>query len=575
MTELTGRSFGVSRGPLPGEVVTRTAILFATLVASGMLLPSPQVALAAEIGQDLSTLLAQAPPDEIPIIVFLAEQVDLGRHTRRRAGAAALIEELRDTAERTQSPLLSRLGAMGRSDRIRSLWITNGVALVADAAQIQSIASWPEVARLDLDVRAGLPAVVVDDGARPAEWNLQTIGVPEVWSAFGLTGEGVVIGSLDTGVDVAHPALAGKWRGGANSWIDLVNGRVSPYDDHGHGTHTIGTLVGGDGPGPFVMDIGVAYAARFIAAKVLDASNGFSSASIVITGAQWMLDPDGDPQTDDFPAVVNNSWYFFSPTFTGFHAAAAVWRAAGIIPVFCLGNEGPNPGTTRPPASYDNTLGVGATTSADQIWTFSSRGPSPAGSGFPADRRKPDLSAPGAGVVSAIPGGSYQAWSGTSMATPHVTGTIALLLQRQGDLDHDAIFDLLTGSALDLGATGWDPDFGHGRLDALAAVTATMTGVPAAAPEPRCRLQPALPNPFNPTTVLTFEIATDGPVDLAVYDPRGRRVAVLAQDQLPAGRHEYTWRAQDDGGRPVAGGVYIARLVAGGDVDTRLLTVVR
>jgi subtilisin family serine protease len=140
----------------------------------------------------------------------------------------------------------------------------------------------------------------------------------QVWSTYGLDGTGIVVGSMDTGFDPLHPALQGKWRGGANSWRDIVNGSPTPYDDNGHGTHTIGTMVGGDGPGPFTFDVGLAYNARFIAVKVLDAGNAFSSASTVIGGAQWILDPDANPATDDFPDVVNNSWLFNDPTFDGF-----------------------------------------------------------------------------------------------------------------------------------------------------------------------------------------------------------------------------------------------------------------
>lgn len=533
---------------------------------------------AATISADLAARLADAAAGErIPVILNLSERVEPARYKGGRATAGALVADLRDTARRTQAPLLGRLQAKGLGAGVRPLWITNSLALTVDAGGLADLAAWPEVASIDLDVRVLLPEATAGQSALSPVWSLDVIGAPSVWSTFGLTGAGVVIGSMDTGVDISHPALAGKWRGGGNSWLDLVGGASQPYDDHGHGTHTIGTLVGGDGPGPFASDIGVAYGAQFISVKVLDANNSFGSASIVLAGAQWILDPDGNAATDDFPSVVNNSWYFNSQTYSGFHAAVDAWRAAGIIPVFCLGNAGPGAGTTRPPGNYGNTLGIGATTSTDDIASFSSRGPSPVGASFPADQHKPDLSAPGEAVTSSLPGGFYQAWSGTSMATPQVAGTVALMLEARPGLTYDQISGFLRSTAVDLGAAGWDANFGHGRLNAFAAVAAMLVSpVPDGGPAPApCRLYPARPNPFNPATTLAFELAVAGPVDLSVFDLRGRLVDVVEHGALEAGRHERTWRARDDRGRPLASGIYVARLRAGGNVVTRLLSLVR
>ncbi len=548
----------------------RGGCLLLTVIASG--------AEAASISVDLAARLdGAASAERIPVILNLAERVEPALYKGGRATASALVTDLRATAQRTQAPLLDRLRAKGLGDGVRSLWITNSLALAVDPTTLAELSRWPEIASIDLDVPVSLPEVTVGESSLSPVWSLDTIGAPAVWATFGLTGAGVVIGSMDTGADISHPVLQGKWRGGTNSWLDLVNGLGAPYDDHGHGTHTIGTLVGGDGPGPLATDTGVAYGAQFISVKVLDANNSFGSASIVLAGAQWILDPDGNAATNDFPSVVNNSWYFNSQTYSGFHAAVAAWRAAGIVPVFCLGNAGPNPGTTRPPASYDNTLGIGATTSADAIAGFSSRGPSPVGASFPVDQRKPDLSAPGASVTSAVPGGLYQAWSGTSMATPEVAGTVALMLQARPGATYDQIVGLLRSTALDFGAAGWDADFGYGRLNTFAAVAALLVSpVPDADPAPAaCRLYPAQPNPFNPTTVLAFDLAADGPVDLSVFDLRGRLIDVLERGTLPAGHYERSWQARDSRGRPLGSGVYVARLTAGGNAVTRLLSLIR
>jgi len=313
-------------------------------------LAMPSLASGASVTPDLQDRLAGLEAGHtVPVIIELAPTVDLSRFTHGRRSAGEMIRALEAVAASSQPPVRARLRQLGLDRGVRSFWINNSLAFEATAAQIEVLRSDPDVARVDLDAPVHFEPPEVADGERDPLWNLYLLGVPRVWSELGLTGAGLVLGSMDTGVDLTHPSLAGKWRGGNNSWIDIVNGQPTPYDDHGHGTHTIGIMLGGDGDGPLDPDPGLAYDAVFISAKVLDHNNSFSSASTVIAGAQFMLDPDGEPDTPDFPHVINNSWYFFSETYTGFHSSAAAWRAAGIVPVFCLGNEGPDPETTRAP----------------------------------------------------------------------------------------------------------------------------------------------------------------------------------------------------------------------------------
>ncbi len=526
---------------------------------------------AAVLTPDLAARAAAlAPGGEIPVLIRFSERVDPAAFRHGRAGAPGLIRALRATAAHAQASALALLRSRGRAERARTLWIDDAIAVRATPALLEDLARLPGVERIEVDE----PVRFAGDVPSPADaltssWNLATIGVPAVWSTYGYDGTGVVIGSMDTGVDTSHAAIGAKWRGGANSWFDAVNGQPAPYDDHGHGTHTIGTLVGGDGPGPFPTDIGVAYGARFIAAKVLDLDNSFSTASTVIAGAQWMLDPDGNPDTDDFPQIVSNSWYFSSQTYTGFHATVDAWRAAGIIPVFCIGNYGPGAGTTRPPGNYDNVIGVGATDAADAIASFSSRGPSPSGGAFPHDHRKPDLCAPGVAVLSSVPGGSYQSWNGTSMATPHVAGTIALLLQAHPGLDYGTVRGLLLSTAVDLGAAGYDDDYGYGRLDAFAAVTAGGVGVAAPARPPGVELS-ARPNPSSGAMSFQWAAPAAGPVALGVFDVQGRRVARAAAD---AGATSLRWDGCDDSGATAPPGLYFVRCSDGR--TTRTARIVR
>lgn len=191
-----------------------------------------------------------------------------------------------------------------------------------------------------------------------------------------------------------------------------------------------------------------------------------------------MLDPDGDPNTDDGADVVNNSWGTIvstSPTMIPeWRDVINAWIAAKIFPAFAIGNQGPNPRTTSSPGDYPMAFGVGATDINDRIADFSSRGPV-FWEGI-GDIIKPDVSAPGVDVLSSVPGGGYERWDGTSMACPHVAGTVALMIslaiknRRYDEIDVDFLKQALEGTAVDLGAPGKDNDYGSGRIDALEAL---------------------------------------------------------------------------------------------------------
>jgi bacillopeptidase F len=535
------------------------------LTTIALLAVLPGTAAAATLSPSLEQRVAAlAPHDVVPVILDFRDGVDLARHPRGRAAAPELVTALRDRAARGQARVLAFLRARPSATAIRPLWINHALAVRVPSAMLSELLAFPEVESIDYDepVRFEEPAASAGVGGS-VDWSLAMIEADQVWTTYGLDGTGIVVGSMDTGFDPLHPALQSKWRGGANSWIDIINGLPAPYDDHGHGTHTIGTMVGGDGPGPGADDIGVAPSATFISAKVLDQNNSFSSASIVIAGAQWMLDPDGNPLTDDFPHVINNSWFFNSQTYSGFSTTVDAWRAAGIVPVFCLANFGPGASTTRPPGNYANTLGVGATNSSDLIASFSSRGPSPAGAVFPADTRKPEISAPGQSVRSSIPGGGYQNWNGTSMAAPHVAGTVALMLQGNPNLDLATIRAQLIGTAVDRGAAGYDFDYGYGRLDAFAATTAAVAGVETQGGPGVLRLQ-VEPNPSRGP--VRFAHGGGSAASIAVFDLAGRRVWSAS---VPGTSGGIEWDGRDRDGRMLPAGVYVVRLADGPSAVSR------
>ncbi|MEW6058384.1 MAG: S8 family serine peptidase [Bdellovibrionota bacterium] len=276
-----------------------------------------------------------------------------------------------------------------------------------------------------------------------------------------LTGKGVVLGSLDTGVDGKHPALQGKI-------IRFYNGKTrkvgEPIDTDSHGTHTVGTMVGGDRSN---LIMGMAPDAKVIAAGALD------SYDDMLKGMQWLLDPDGDASTKDSPRAINNSWNCNgAPDVELFYKAIAAWEAAGIIPVFSAGNAGQR-GITKP-HEYPGVIAVGATGKDGKITDFSSRGPAK----FRGKTvEKPDLTAPGSNIRSTIPGGGFAEMSGTSMASPHVAGAIALLLQMESSLNPAQVRELLLKTAVPMepnGAEGdkWNRVYGFGKINIFNAAKA-------------------------------------------------------------------------------------------------------
>ncbi|HVM16336.1 MAG TPA: carboxypeptidase regulatory-like domain-containing protein [Gaiellaceae bacterium] len=419
----------------------------------------------------------------VAVVIRLREQADLaavaadararGRAHGRKARVAAVVESLRATAERSQAGvrgLLRAEEAAGRARDVRSFWVFNGLAATVGRGTLERLAAHPDVASVTLD--AVLTAPEVEPSPRFPTWGLEKVNAPKTWGDYGFTGEGVVVGVMDTGVDGGHPALASRYRGRngdhASSWfVPTGENYPTPGDGHGHGTHVTGSILGGP-PGEVV---GVAPDAQWIAAKIFRDS-GSTTTSIIHAAFEWMLAPGGDPAKA--PHVVNNSWGSTATYSTEFLPDVRAWVAAGIFPAFANGNSGPGSGTVGSPGSFPESFGVGATDVNDFVASFSSRGPAVWDG---VAHVKPQVSAPGHQIYSAWPrqlGRDYHTISGTSMATPHLSGVVALLLSAAPGLSVDAVRDLLTSTARREPHMGRLPnnDYGHGIADAFAAVTA-------------------------------------------------------------------------------------------------------
>lgn len=463
---------------------------------------------SARVDPWIEQRLAAAPAARVPVLVELAERADLTGivGTKARKGAE-VYRRLTETAKRTQAPLLARLAELGVPHR--SFWIANLIRLEADAPLLAELAARDDVARLAGDSPVRVPVERAERGLAPEsveaiEWNIAQVNADDVW-ALGYTGQGVLVSGQDTGYQWDHPALLAKYRGwnGATAdhdyhWHDAIHsgggvcGADSPFpcDDHGHGTHTMGTIVGDDGGS---NQIGMAPGAEWISCRNMDEGDG--TPTTYIECFQWFLAPTDlagqNPDPARAPDVINNSWG--CPTsegcntgnFATMNAVVESLRAAGIAVVVSAGNSGSSCSTVNTPAAiFDASTTVGSTTNMDTISSFSSRGPVTVDG---SNRMKPDIAAPGSNIRSSVPGSGYQGgWNGTSMAGPHVAGAVALILSAQPALrgDVDAIESLLTQSALPLTTTqgcGGDTDsqvpnnvYGWGRLDALAAVQAAL-----------------------------------------------------------------------------------------------------
>lgn len=389
-----------------------------------------------------------------------------------------VIQALRDHSTLTQAPVLTELGkyeSRGRAQNVQSFWLFNGLTAKLGKEAIYEMAGNPDVERITYDDLKFIPMGVVTP-QQANTWGIERIGANQVW-AQGYDGAGVVVGHLDTGVDPRHPDLLINPAGDPNDlanwkligWAEFdLSGNMTPtdladaWDDHGHGTHTAGTVLGGSASG---THIGVAPGARLISAKVL--SYGSGTFAQVIAGMQWIVTQPGVQVVSMSLGGEGTSSEMIEPTRN--------MEAMFVFPSFSIGNGGPD--TSSSPGNVPAAFGVGATDVSDSVASFSSGGmvfwdTDP----YHGQYLKPDIAAPGANVYSAMPPQGcgtppcYGSWSGTSMATPHVTGAVALLSQAYPWLSVAEMKSLLRGSAVDLGTPGPDDRYGWGRLDVKGAL---------------------------------------------------------------------------------------------------------
>jgi len=460
-----------------------------------------------EISTRLHREMQNRGTDEyIKAIIFLKDQVDIEALDAKLYASKATPQErafivittLQEKANSTQKNLLAYF-EQKKSERavfsFQNFWVINAIAIQAKKSVFEELIKSSDISAMDLDVETYLDAPKAlrsgdePEGKESVEPGLRIINAHLLWQ-MGITGNGVIVMGEDTGVRHTHVAIAARWRGNfapANqAWFDPAGGTTTPSDCDGHGTHTVGTMVGRSAAGDTV---GVAPDAQWIAAKTICSGNSVSNH---IAAFQWAMNPDGNAGTiTDMPAAINNSWY--EPSTVNecngeFRNLFNAVEAAGIAIVFSAGNSGPNASTITMPKNINtdevNVLAVGAIDgaqwlngSSNPIASFSSRGPSTCG-GTGSLLIKPEVSAPGVNVRSSYGSGdnSYSNLDGTSMAAPHVAGAVALLKSAFPSLTGHQIKMALYETARDLGAAGEDNNYGRGLIDVYAAYNLLASG---------------------------------------------------------------------------------------------------
>jgi subtilisin family serine protease len=471
----------------------RLAIPLAVALVTGLLIATAQSASTTprSFGKvDARVVRQLQATGSANVLIVLRQSANLSRAkhiTNWTARGRYVVRQLKTVARESQRGLRAYLAA--HHLRYQAFWIMNSIAVSnVSTAAVGAIAARPGVKRvlpqLSVPLEPGIPSASPDIRVTAVEWGIKNIGANRVWKRFGDRGQGVVVANVDTGVQYTHPALVKQYRGNLGggsfdhnyNWWDPSHicspTGATPCDNVGHGTHTMGTMVGRDG----ANKIGVAPKAKWMAAKGCETNS--CSVNALLSAGQFILAPTRTDGTSPKPAlrpdVVNNSWGS-SQTDTFYQSTVNAWIAAGIFPQFSNGNSGPTCGSANAPGSYSTTYSAGAYDINNTIASFSSRGPSALGGGI-----KPNISAPGVNVRSSLPTNTYGELSGTSMASPHVAGTVALLISENSSLrgDISGIRSILDSTATDKsdlscgGSAGNNNVYGQGRLNAFAAVAA-------------------------------------------------------------------------------------------------------
>ena len=480
-------------------IILFTAILFTDFIPVLAISKSSE-----DISKKLSENLIRSKNDEFfDVIVKLKKEVNSRKIKNDVKNANAekskeelqkeirkeIVNESKELAKSTQASILEILKNEKNKGNVKSyesFFIINCVNLVARKSVIMELAKRDDVEKIIENKVIKVEKPEKNEIIRMSRsaydihipWNLKAINAYKAQRYTKDCNNEVVVGIIDSGVDSTHSAISKNYRGNdsslaAYSWYNTINGKdgsqEKPYDDRGHGTHVCGTILGSKENAL----LGVAPKAKWIGVKVFDQDGETDNVKLLKAG-EWIMAPNGDPTKA--PKVVNNSWGGNSNDGF-FQEIVKKWREAGIFPVFSAGNVGPfNDGgddSIGTPGAYPESYAVGAIRKDEHIAKFSLRGKSSY-----TNKIKPDIVAPGVNILSCIPGEKYTIYTGTSMAAPHVTGVIALMLQVNPNLTVDQIENILNETALPLKdeyyTTTPNNGYGYGKVNAVSAVQLAM-----------------------------------------------------------------------------------------------------
>ncbi|HSH01505.1 MAG TPA: S8 family serine peptidase [Anaerolineae bacterium] len=427
------------------------------------------------------------------LFVIFADQADLSSATiitdydqRRQFVYDTLVNQ----ADNSQTNIRQSLDRLGID--YTSYYLVNALAVDANPFLRRWLEAQPGVERVidnpmlrPMPLQPAISNLGMSEPATEPQWNLTMINAPQVWSQFAVRGQGIIIGQSDSGVDGQHPELSQQYRGYNGdddyNWYDPWYDTTEPQDWSGHGTHTLGTILG--------QTVGVAPDAQWFGCSNL--ARNLANPTYYLDCMQFMLAPfpqGGDPFRDGDPTrsahVLNNSWG--CPPIEGcdpksLQPAVAALRAAGIFVVASAGNDGDYGCETvqNPIAIYDESFTVGAVDASNELATFSSVGPVAVDDSY---RLKPDIVAPGVDVYSAMPNNKYLNNDGTSMAGPHVVGVVALIWSANPDLigDIDTTEQIIIDTAIPytnarpICGDSTNNSYGYGLINAYGAVEAAL-----------------------------------------------------------------------------------------------------
>lgn len=526
------------------------SVIFTTLIIS--LLASVDLSASAYLSPELDRSIAKRTADNdsvVSVVVFLepsqnmnaAAKIGRDESLTRNQRIRGVVQRLQSGRSINQATIESYLFTHSTSI-VEKHWIVPAYSATLPLASIAELREMIGVEEIIENVALSFDAPVSEQPAPDLASSVSTqhtlLNVGALWMR-GLKGQGRLVCSFDTGVEEGHPALQSKWRGNSadlhSAWFSKVNPDSLPADRAGHGTHTMGVMVGSAGSDT----IGVAPAAEWISAGIIDQGRPLGTTiSDIIQAFQWTLNPDGDINTtNDVPDVILNSWGIpkglFAPCDAAFWSVIDNVEAAGIVTIFAAGNEGPNPQSLRSPADRAttpyNSFAVGAVDDNQVIAGFSSRGPS----SCDTTKIKPEVVAPGISIRSSFKGGAYQYMSGTSMAAPFIAGLVALMRQYNPDATVDQIKRALMLSCKDLGPIGKDNAYGFGLPDAsrlienlpvpanaqFSIVGSTVLGDGIAMPGENVSLTITLQNAAGNVEAVTGTLISNDTTQAAVSSP--------------------------------------------------------